>query len=218
MPAMKARRIVLHGRVREKLQRVARRCKDADRRVRYLVVLRSADGWSGKRITKALGCCASTVSRTLDRWEAYGEAGLVDRREDNGRAKADDLYAETVLWVLEATPREFFHRRPTWTRRLLVETAAAYTGVTVSVTTMGRLLKRLKVRRGRPKPTAPCPWPTRRRKAVISRIKTLIDTLPQDQVAVWEDEADIDLNPRIGLDYMLPGTQRKVITPGKNVK
>jgi transposase len=186
--------------------------------VRYLVVLRSADGWSGKRITTALGCCASTVSRTLDRWEAYGEAGLVDRREDNGTTKADDLYAETVLWVLEATPREFFHRRPTWTRRLLVETAAAYTGVAVSVTTMGRLLKRLGVRRGRPKPTAPCPWSESARKQRVAMIHALIDTLPPDQAAVWEDEADVDLNPRIGFDYMLPGTQRQVPTPGTNVK
>jgi hypothetical protein len=35
---------------------------------------------------------------------------------------------------------------------------------------------------------------------------------------VWEDEADIDLNPRIGFDCMLSGTQRRVITPGRNVK
>jgi transposase len=215
---MKARRIVLHGRVREKLQRVARRCKDADTRVRYLIVLRSADGYSGKRIVKALGCCASTVSRTLDRWEAYGEAGLVDRREDNGTAKADDLYARTVAWILESTPREFFHRRPTWTRRLLVETAAAYTGVTVSVTTMGRLLNRLGVRRGRPKPTAPCPWSESARKQRVAAIHALVDALPPDQAAVWEDEADVDLNPRIGFDYMLPGTQREVPTPGRNVK
>ena len=75
MPAMKPRRIVLHPRTREKLRRAAKRCKDADTRVRYLVVLRSADGWSGRRISKALGCCASTVTHTLDRWEAYGEAG-----------------------------------------------------------------------------------------------------------------------------------------------
>jgi hypothetical protein len=67
-----------------------------------------------------------------------------------------------VAWILQSTPRDFFHCRPTWTRQLLVETAKTYTGVVVSVTTMGRLLKRMKVRRGRPKPTAPCPWSARR--------------------------------------------------------
>jgi len=188
-------------------------------RIRYRIVLLTADGWSGKRIAKALGCAAATVSRTLVRWDLYGEAGLIDRREDNGPLKADERYADTVLWILESTPQDFFHRRPTWTRKLLVETAKRFTGgIVVSVTTMGRLLKKLKVRRGRPKPTAPCPWSERAKTLRIAAIKTLVDTLPPTEAAVWEDEADVDLNPRIGLDYMLPGTQREVPTPGKNVK
>ena len=215
---MGSRRIVLHPQTRKKLQRVARKCRDADTRVRYRVVLLSADGWSGRRISKALGCCPSTVSRTLARWAAYGEAGLVDRREDNGTVKADGLYADTVLWVLESSPRDFFHRRPTWTRALLAETAAAYTGVRVSVTTMGRLLRRLKVRRGRPKPDAPCPWSAAARARRAAAVHALIDALPADEACVWEDEADVHLNPRIGFDYMLPGTQRRVMTPGRNVK
>ena len=176
------------------------------------------DGWSGSRIVKALGCSASTVSRTLDSFECYGAAGLVDRREDNGQTKADAAYVRTVAWILESTPKEFFHRRPTWTRQLLIETAKAYAGVTVSVTTMSRLLKGLKVRRGRPKPTAPCQWSELARKTMVAAIHALIDALPATEAAVWEDEADVDLHPRIGFDYMLPGTQRTVPTPGKNVK
>ena len=39
MPAMKTRRIVLHPRTRKKLDRLSKRCKDADTRVRYLIVL-----------------------------------------------------------------------------------------------------------------------------------------------------------------------------------
>lgn len=215
---MDTRRIVLHPQTRAKLERKARRCRDADTRVRYLIVLRTDRGHSGKRIARELGCCCATVSRTISRYETLGEAGLVDRREDNGQAKADDLYARTVTWILEGSPQDFFHRRPTWTRRLLIDTAKTYTGVTVSRTTMGRLLKRLKVRRGRPKPLAPCPWSETARKQRIAIIHALIDTLPADQACVWEDEADIDLNPRIGFDWMLPGTQRTVMTPGKNVK
>jgi transposase len=215
---MVTRRIVLHRRTRAKLQRDGKRCKDADTRVRYRIVLLSDQGWSGKRIAKALGCTPSTVSRTLMRWERYGQAGLIDRREDNGQRKADTLYAQTVAWILESSPQDFFHRRPTWTRRLLIETARQYTGVVVSLTTMSRVLKKLKVRRGRPKSDAPCPWSENARKQRVAMIHGLIDTLPQNQACVWEDEADIDLNPRIGFDWMLPGTQRHVMTPGKNVK
>ena len=218
MPAMVTRRIVLHPRTRAKLQRDAKRCRDADTRVRYRIVLLSDQDWSGRRIARALGCTASTVSRTLSRWARYGQAGLIDRREDNGQRKAHELYARTVAWILESAPPDFFHRRPTWTRRLLIETARQYTGVVVSPTTMGRLLRRLKVRRGRPKPDAPCPWGETARKRRVAMIHALIDTLAAHEACVWEDEADVDLNPRIGFDWMLPGTQRHVRTPGKNVK
>lgn len=215
---MVQRRIVLHPRTREKLQRKARRCKDADTRTRYRIVLRADEGHSGKRISRELGCCPATVSRTLERYETFGEAGLIDRREDNGQTKADELYAQTVLWILQHTPQEHGHRRPTWTQMLLIETARRYTGVTVSRRTMGRLLKRHKVRRGRPKPDAPCPWSKARKDRRMALIHELLGSLPDDQACVWADEADIDLNPRIGLDWMLPGTQRHVMTPGKNVK
>jgi transposase len=153
---MDTRRIVLHGRVREKLKKIARRCKDADLRVRYRIVLLCADGWSGKRIASALGCCCSTVSRTLDRWEEFGEAGLMDRREDNGEPKADPWYVATVQWILASTPQAFFHHRPTWTKTLLIETAWQYTDVTVSKTTMGRVLKRI----------GGSPWPSQARRSV----------------------------------------------------
>lgn len=211
-------RVVLHPRTRAKPRRNARRCRDADTRARYLIVSRADQGHSGKRIARELGCCCATVSRTTRRYETVGEAGLIDRREDNGQAKADDLYARTAAWILDGSPQDVFHRRPTWTRRLLIETARRYTGVTVSPTTMGRLPKRVRVRRGRPKPLAPCPWGKAARKRRMAMIHALVDTRPAGQACVWEDEADIDLRPRIGLDWMLPGTQRAVMTPGKNVK
>ena len=215
---MDTRRIVLHPRTREKLKRLAKQCRDADTRVRYLIVIHCAEGWSGRKIAKALHCSISTVSRTLDRWEAFGEAGLIDRREDNGHAKADAVFVETVRWILAGPPRDFFHRRPTWTKTLLIETARQCTGVTVSKTTMGRVLKKIGARRGRAKPLAPCPWSQMRKSRRMAMIHALIDTLPADEACVWEDEADIDLNPRIGADWTLPGTQRTVMTPGKNVK
>lgn len=217
---MKARTIVLHPQTREKLKRLARRCRDADVRVRYLVVVRSSEGRSGKRIREALGCSTSTVTRTLGRYEALGEAGLVDRREDNGAREAGESYGAVVRWVLDGTPQEFFRRRPTWTKALLIETARRYAGgVTVSrTTTMGRVPKKLKARRGRPKPPAPCPWSEARKKQRMAMIHALVDALPPTEACVWEGEADIDRNPKIGSDRMWPATQRTVMTPGKNVK
>ena len=49
---MEHRRIVLHAPTRAKLQRDAKRCKDADTRTRYRIVLLSDQRWSGKRIAR----------------------------------------------------------------------------------------------------------------------------------------------------------------------
>jgi transposase len=40
----------------------------------------------------------------------------------------------------------------------------------------------------------------------------------RDHAVVYEDEVDIHLNPKIGLDWMVRGQQKEVVTPGQNVK
>src|SRR5256885_17272656 len=54
-----------------------------------------------------------------------------------------------------------------------------------------------------------------RRQAVIRR---RVGPLPGNPGAVYEDEVDIHLNPKIGLDWMVRGQQKEVVTPGQNVK
>lgn len=73
----------------------------------------------------------------------------------------------------------------------------------------------LGARRGRPKPTVGCPWsePAKRRK--LREIETLIGQLPLDEVAVYVDEVDIHLNPKIGWDWMVRGQQKQVFTPDR---
>lgn len=215
---MNAQRIVLSRSQFRKLVAEARSTNDARYRTRCLAVLRGAAGKSQEVTAQELGCSASTVGKARRRFAEEGLAGLIDRREDNGERLADDAYAATLLRVLEGRPRDFGHTRPTWTRRLLILTMKRLCDVVISPTTMGRLLRRLRVRRGRGKPVVPCPWPKMRRQRRMRLIRRLIASLPKNQACVWEDEADVDLNPKIGVDWTLPGTQRLVMTPGKNVK
>ena len=64
----------------------------------------------------------------------------------------------------------------------------------------------------------PCPWPKRKRNRRLREIRRLLETLAADEVAVYEDEVDIHLNPKIGLDWMNRGQQKQVVTPGQNEK
>ena len=211
--------IVLSRPQRRRLLRAARKTKDASLRTRYMIVIHSAEGKSQSQIAAMLGCSASTVKRTRTRWRDHGEAGLIDRREDNGPPKkADEAYVVDLLDVLAHSPRFHGQRRATWTQELMMKVMCQRGHATISRTTIGRLLAKLHVRRGMPKPTVACPWSRRKKAARIRLIRKLIESLPADEAAVWEDELDVDLNPRIGPDWMLPGTQRQVVTPGKNVK
>lgn len=203
---------------KRRFRRMIRKTKDARLRTRYLIILHTAEGYSRRAIAELLVCGSSTVDRVRKRFSQEGEAGLLDRRGDSGRAKVTADYIIALLAAVRGSPQDFGHRRPTWTQELLIDVLREKTGITISRTTMCRLLRRLGIRRGMPKPTVGCPWPARARKRRIRLIRRLIETLPPDEAAVYEDEVDIHLNPKIGPDYMLPGQQKKVVTPGNNVK
>ena len=46
----------------------------------------------------------------------------------------------------------------------------------------------------------------------------MLATLPRREWAFYEDEVDVHLNPKVGLDWMACGQQKEVVTPGQNEK
>ena len=134
------------------------------------------------------------------------------------RTRSTDAYGMELLRLIEGSPQEHGYRRPTWTQELLILVLAERTGIRVSVTTMSRLLRRLGVRLNRPKPTVDCPWPRSRRTRRLRAIQRLVDNLAPGEVALYLDEVDIHLNPKIGPEWTLAGKQNYVRTPGCNEK
>jgi transposase len=204
--------------VKERLLKNLRRCRSAGTRLRYLMVLNVLNGRSARTTADVLKVHHTTVSRVVRRFRAYGEAGLVDGRADNGAGKLDDRYLSRLYGVVRQTPKEYGWRRPTWTRELLVETLVRLTGVRIDVTTMSRALARINARRGRPRQTVGCPWPKAAKTRRLNRIRQVLVTLSRCEWAFYEDEVDIHLNPKVGLDWMVAGQQKEVLTPGQNEK
>ena len=83
---------------------------------------------------------------------------------------------------------------------------------------MSRALALIQARRGQPRPRVRCPWPQAAQTRRLNQIRTLLGALPRGHVAVYEDEVDVHLNPKIGLDWMGLGQQKEAMTPGKNQK
>jgi len=203
---------------KERLIERIQRCRDAGLRSRYLVIVNLAEGRAPTPTAKALSVSRTTVYRVAKRFRKQGEVGLLDHREDNGERKLDECCLAKLYDTVRRNPQEFGWRRPTWTREMLVETLRKRTGVGMHVTTMSRALKMIRARRGRPRPVVGCPWSKRAKNKRLSSIRAMLRSLPRRHVGVYVDEVDMHLNPKMGLDWMVRGQQKEVVTPGKNVK
>jgi transposase len=185
---------------------------------RCQIVLLAAKGVRRGIIADSLGCSVSWVNRVVARFRDHGIAGLMDHREDNGQLKLDEHFLSTLYELVDGSPRDHGFWRPTWTRELLARVMYRLTDVKVHPTTMSRALALIGARLGRPKPTVGCPWPKRRKNRRLREIELVLANLPPDHAAVYLDEVDIHLNPKIGPDWMNRGKQKTVETPGNNVK
>lgn len=203
--------------VKQKLLRNLRQCRDSRTELRYLIVVNLLNGRGAYPTTAVLGVHNTTVYQVAKRFRERGEWGLLDGREDNGTSKLDERFLTCLYEVVRARPPQFGWLRPTWTRELLVQTMVRETGVRIHVGTMSRALALVEARRGRPRPTVRCPWSPAWKTRRINAIRQMLANLPRGAVAVYEDEVDIHLNPKIGWDWMVLG-QQEVVTPGQNVK
>jgi len=204
--------------VKVTLRRMRRETQDKGLAVRCQIILLTGKGRAARSIAEALGCSASWVYRVRQHFRAWGVGGLIDHREDNGQVKLDESFLAALYKVVDQSPQDYGYPRPTWTRELLVEVLAEQMGTRVHPATMSRALRRIGARRGRPRPTVNCPWAKAAKQRRLRRIRRLLKSLPPNEVACYEDEVDIHLNPKIGLDWMNRGTQKEVLTPGQNQK
>ena len=211
-------RLSLHRIARRRLAKLDRKRPDADTRVRIRVILKVAEGLSCNAAARAVGCVPSTAVRTVARFAREGEASLFDRRSENGARKVDDDVLIRVRAILTGRPADHGFERPTWTLEILRAVVAETVGVLLSITHVWRLVRRVGARWGRPRPIVACPWKARRRQRRIAALRRLAASASDEHVVVYADEVDIHLNPKIGPDWMLPGTQRLVLTPGNNEK
>lgn len=203
---------------RRELLRLGRKSGDLATALRFHVVARLGLGRTSPEVAAELDIARSTVVRTAHCFADEGIAGLYDKRRENGRPKADDAFRRRVAQLLQRTPEHFGWQRATWTRELLCLQMKKEGRAAVAVCTMGRALAQLGARLGMPKPVVLCPWRRDVRESRLAALRALEERASATEPVLYADEVDVHLNPKIGRDWMLPGQQRRVVTPGKNEK
>jgi transposase len=204
--------------VKRELRHLKSKTKDKGLAIRCQIILLVSRGWRRRQVAESVGCSVSWVNRVVARFRDNAVAGLMDHREDNGEVKLDEHFLSALYETVDGSPQDHGFPRPTWTRELLVRVMFRLTGVKVHPATMSRALALIGARLGRPKPTVGCPWPKRRKNRRLGEIRRMLENLPAGEAAVYLDEVDVHLNPKIGPDWMNRGKQKTVETPGNNVK
>lgn len=182
------------------------------RRAHVLLLLH--EGMSFRQIMKIAFSSSDLVAGVKERYLAGGvDAAIAEPADDDAVPFWQDVVCD---WALHKTPQDFGYFRSRWSCELLAMVLKERHGIGVSAETIRRGLHARNFAWRRPRPIVGLTDPEYAPK--MRRIRRLLATMPGDEVAVFQDEVDVHLNPKIGSQWMPVGQQATVETPGNNVK
>ena len=185
-------------------------------RLRAHILLLLADGWPWDDIARALYCSTRTIARWKERFRREGIGTLPGQPAGAPRRLGPCWAALVVAWALQLTPRAFGLVRSRWCCQALALALGRLHHIEVSRETIRRWLHDHGLVWRRPRPVLQRRDPDR--EAILDRLRDLLRNLPDDETAVFQDEADLNLNPEVGCMWMAKGRQAPLPTPGDNEK
>jgi putative transposase len=192
---------------------VVRRGTDPEFRLRAHILLLLDDGQPWALIVAVLFTSSATINRWRQRFLAEGLDGVLSRPN---RSRYQWWAGLLIRWVTEWTPADFGFVRSRWTCETVVVLLRDDYHIRVSRETVRRRLRAAHLVYRRPRPVLGPKDPAYAYK--LGKIRQLLRELPAGEVAVFQDEVDINTNPKIGAMWMRRGQQAEVVTPGSNVK
>ncbi|MFL5328376.1 MAG: winged helix-turn-helix domain-containing protein, partial [Gemmataceae bacterium] len=170
------------------------------------VILLLADGFSVRQIRQVIYASFDLIQAATDQFRSGGVNSLV---AEGHQAKPQTSWQKRVaLWVAKKTPEDFGYFRRRWSCETLAEVLAWETGTKRSAEAIRRALHRMNFVWRRPRPVVGPSDPHHAEK--LQHIRDLLAQLPADETAVFQDEVDIHLNPKIGSCWMPRGQQTEV--------
>lgn len=193
-----------------------RRASDPQLRLRAPILLLLDQGYPWATIAAVLFTSSSTIARWQRRFRRHGFDGVFGPPRGRRRRLAGWWAAVVVGWVLHHSPRDFGFLRSRWSCAAAAVVLTEDQGVWVSRETVRRWLHEEGWVWRRPRPTLRPRDPDREPK--LQALRRLLAGLADDETALFEDEVDLNTNPKIGAMWMRRGQQAVVETPGTNDK
>jgi transposase len=183
-------------------------------RAHVLLLLDAGHPWA--TISAVLFCSTSTISRWKRRFEKEGVDAVFGRPKGRERSGVHAWAAVVVRWVLTLSPAQFRFARSRWSCEAAAVVLREDFRVTVGRETVRRWLREADLVWRRPRPIIRPKDPDREKR--LRALRALLKGLPAGETAVFMDEVDVNLNPKVGCQWMLKGKQALVETPGNNEK
>ncbi len=201
---------------RQLMRKEAQQTHDKNHARRLIAMLMLHQGMTVTDVARLLCAARSSVGRWINWFTLHGVEGLKSLRP--GRAPrwpvADILQLLPLL--VQRSPKDFGWLRSRWSTELLVLVINRLFDVTLHRSTLHRYLRQADMVWRRAAPTLKIKDPHYEEKRLV-----IDQALAQEQTAhpvFYQDEVDIDLNPKIGADWMPKGQQKRIATPGQNQK
>lgn len=201
---------------RQLMRKEAQQTHDKNHARRLIAMLMLHQGMTVTEVARLLCAARSSVGRWINWFTLHGVEGLKSLRP--GRAPrwpvADILQLLPLL--VQRSPKDFGWLRSRWSTELLALVINRLFDVTLHRSTLHRYLRQADMVWRRAAPTLKIKDPHYEEKRLV-----IDQALAQEQTAhpvFYQDEVDIDLNPKIGADWMPKGQQKRIATPGQNQK
>lgn len=196
---------------RKVLLQVWKTASTHEQRLRAHLLLLLAENYTWLSITAVL----FTSTSTINRWRHRFLEAVIDAPGRRRPSRWSLFWIELVFrWVTTQTPRDFGFVRSRWTCGTIV--LKEDHDVQVGRETVRRWLHQKDLVYRRPRPVLGPKDP--QRAAKLRKIRALLRELPANEIAVFQDEVDVNTNPKIDSMWMLRGQQAEVETPGTNTK
>ncbi len=198
------------------VKKVVQSNKDGNYRRRAEAILLLHQCYSRKQVSQLLNASRTSIRKWVQRFEQFGESALFPENRGRTPYSINETISTRLLELVQTQPKEFGCFNSRWTSELLTRQVNEEFQTHIYSFTIRRLLPKPGIKWKRASPTL-C-IQDKEKALKIKRIEKALQSANAEHPVFYVDEADVDLNPRIGSFWSVKGQQIRIPTPGKNQK
>ncbi len=201
---------------RRLMKKTIHKTHDKNHARRLTAILMLHRGYRVSDVARTLCCARSSIARWINWLTLYGIEGLKSLPPGRGRRWPFEQICVLLHQLVKRSPGDFGYQRSRWSTELLTIKINVITGCRLHASTVRRWLPSAGLVWRRAAPTLRIRDPHKEEK--MAAIREALEQRSAEHPVFYEDEVDIHLNPKIGVDWQVRGEQKRIVTPGQNEK